>query len=228
MLLYKRLLCLPFACFFLAASGQQQAQPFADEIAAFARQDSLQKPGKGMILFTGSSSIRLWKTLEEDFPAHKVLNRGFGGASLPDAARYTAQTIYRYKPSQIVFYCGENDLAGSDTIQAGTVVARFQALFSAIRKELPGVPFVFISIKPSPSRAHLMSKVVAANAGIKAFLSREKNTRFVDVFTPMLTQDGRPRGELFTADSLHMNGAGYAIWKQEVAPALNTRKKKGR
>lgn len=212
---HQRLLAL---CLLLVSAfcQAQTTPPFADEIKAFARQDQVQPPPQGVILFVGSSSIRLWPELENDFPGRKVLNRGFGGATIPDVARYAQQTIYRYKPSKIVFYCGENDLAASDTIQASTVANRFIALFRNIRKELPGVPFVFVSIKPSPSRAHLQSKVVATNNRIKAFLANHKNTRFVDVYHPMLEADGRPRGELFRDDSLHMNRKGYAIWKQRL------------
>lgn len=210
-------------CFLLLAHSsfsQNTDAPFADEIKAFDQQDAHQPPAPGAILFVGSSSIRLWAGLQSDFPNHRVFNRGFGGASIPDVARYARQTIYRYKPSQIIFYCGENDLAGSDTIQVATVVNRFTSLFHEIRKELPGVPFVFISIKPSPSRAHIKAKVVAANQQIRRFLARQQAARFVDVYQPMLGADTRPRAELFRSDSLHMTEKGYAIWREKLAPVL--------
>lgn len=211
------MLCFALIC--LSSFGQAEA-PFAPEIAAFRQQDSLQPPQPGMVLFVGSSSIRLWENLVQDFPAHRVLNRGFGGATLPDVILYANETIYRYQPSQIVFYCGENDLASSDTIRVQTVVNRFVGLFRQIRKRHPDVPFVFISIKPSPSRAHLMPKIAAANREIRLFLSRQKKARFADVYEAMLQQNGRPRGELFKDDSLHMNEKGYAIWKAKLQPLL--------
>lgn len=218
--LLQRLLALCFLVLAHKSFSQNTNAPFADEIKAFDQQDAQNKPAPGAILFVGSSSIRMWSGLQSDFPNHRVLNRGFGGASIPDVARYARQTIYRYQPSQIVFYCGENDLAASDTITVATVVARFTSLFRDIRKELPGVPFVFISIKPSPSRAHIQQKVVATNQQIKQFLARQKATRFVDVYKPMLGPGARPRGELFRADSLHMTEKGYAIWKEQLEPFL--------
>ncbi len=33
----------------------------------------------------------------------------------------------------------------------------------------------------------------------------------------MLGRDGRPRGELFRADRLHLNADGYALWKSVIA-----------
>jgi lysophospholipase L1-like esterase len=220
MRLTKWLCSICFVFISLSTFCQTTEQPFAAEIKAFAKQDSAQAPGSGVVLFVGSSSIRLWNTLQEDFPAHQVLNRGFGGASLPDVALYAEQTIYRYQPSQIVFYCGENDFASSDTVQVQTVVNRFTNLFREIRQRHPKVPFVFIAIKPSPSRAHLRPKIEAANKQIREFLSKHKKARFANVYPDMLNEAGKPRGELFKEDSLHMNGKGYAIWKAKLQPLL--------
>jgi lysophospholipase L1-like esterase len=200
--------------------GNGQEAPFAAEISAFSRQDSLQAPPSRPILFVGSSSFRLWESLQQDFKGKKVLNRGFGGASIPDVVRYAEETIFRYNPSRIIFYCGENDLAGSDTISAQTVVDRFSGLFTQIRRRLPGVPFTFVSIKPSPSRAHLMPKMAEANRAIRAFLKQHPHTSFVDVFMPMLNDAGRPRSELFVADSLHMNRQGYLLWSKLLQPEV--------
>jgi lysophospholipase L1-like esterase len=220
MRLTKWLFALCFVFISLSTFCQTTEQPFAAEIKAFAKQDSARPPRPGMVLFVGSSSIRLWNTLQQDFPAYQVLNRGFGGASLPDVALYAEQTIYRYQPSQIVFYCGENDFAGSDTIQVQTVVNRFTNLFREIRQRHPNVPFVFIAIKPSPSRARLMPKMEAANNQIRQFLSKQKKARFANIYPDMLDGAGKPRGELFKEDSLHMNGKGYAIWKAKLQPLL--------
>lgn len=204
----------------LFAQSQNNKPPFAAEIEAFRQKDSLQPPTARPILFVGSSSIRLWSSLQEDFEGKNVLNRGFGGATIPDVVRYAEETIYRYQPSQIIFYCGENDLASSDSVSAQEVVQRFTSLYKDIRKRLPDVKFTFISIKPSPSRAHLKPKIVAANNYIRKYLRRQSKAEFVDVYKPMLNNTGRPRPELFGADSLHMNALGYELWKQKIAPHL--------
>ncbi len=106
----------------------------------------------------GSSSFRMWKNVQQDFPGYTIINRGFGGSSLPDVINYADEIIFPYEPKQIVIYCGENDLAASDTVTAQMVVDRFKALFFLIRDRMPDVPVVFVSIKPSPSREKLWPK----------------------------------------------------------------------
>ena len=197
-----------------------QQFPFYDEIRDFRKQDSLHKPAEHSILFVGSSSFRKWTDVQDYFPGYTIINRGFGGSSIPDVIRYQEDVIFKYKPEQIVFYCGENDFAASDTVSVATVVKRFTTLFTTIRQRLPGVPFVFVSIKPSPSRIHLRSKFEEANKDIREFLSRQKNAVFVDVFPLMLDANGQPRKELFLDDMLHMKPEGYKIWQKALMPYL--------
>lgn len=197
-----------------------QKPPFFDEIQAFKRQDSVSMLPKNAILFVGSSSFRMWTNLQEDFRMHPILNRAFGGSSFPDLIRYADQVIYPYHPSQVVIYCGDNDLAASDTVSAQVVFDRFQTLFHMIRKELPNTSIAFVSIKPSPSRAHLLPKVIAANEMIKTFLKNQPKAAYIDVFSAMVDQQGNPKPELFIDDRLHMNQKGYAIWTEVIGPYL--------
>lgn len=196
-----------------------KAQPFAAEIAAFKKQDSIASP-KNVILFAGSSSFRLWKNLDSSFPRHDVLNRGFGGSSLTDLIHYAGDVILPYQPKQLVIYCGENDLASSDTVAPANVLERFRILFYLVRKNYPALPVSFVSIKPSPSRQRLTPRIVEANKLIRKFLRKKKNTSFIDIYHKMLGPDGKPLGDLFVSDSLHMNARGYAIWQKEIEPYL--------
>jgi lysophospholipase L1-like esterase len=196
------------------------AQPFADDIAAFKKQDAIAFPPKNAILFIGSSSFTNWKDLQSYFPQHTIINRGFGGSSLPDIVQYADDIIFPYQPKQIIIYCGENDLAASDTVSAKTVYRRFLILYFLIRKQLPQVPVVFISLKPSPSRWHLNNKMVEVNTLVKQFISKTPNGIFVDVYPKMLNKGGRPIAEFFLEDSLHMNARGYALWRQLIEPVL--------
>lgn len=213
----KRLIFL----LFLFSSGCVLAQqaPFADEIAAFKAQDKIHPVAPNSILFVGSSSFRMWADVQQEFKGYPIVNRGFGGSTLPDLIFYAKDIIFPYKPKQIVIYCGDNDLASSDTVTSMIVLKRFQQLFKAIREILPEVPIVYVSIKPSPSRAQLFDEMQNANALIKAFLAGQPNTVFVDVFNKMLRK-GRIRTDLFREDMLHMNKDGYAIWKKAIRPYL--------
>lgn len=216
----KRLLLFAFLLLSVAFAIAQSQPPFWNEIAAFKKADSVAFPEKNAILFVGSSSFRMWQDIQKDFPGLTIINRGFGGSSLPDVIRYENEIIFPYAPRQIVIYCGENDLAGSDTLAAQTVVKRFVQLFTDIRSRLPEVPIAFVSIKPSPSRAHLMPRMVVANTMIAAFLKTQPNTAFVDVYRKMLTPEGKPMPDLFLQDNLHMNRKGYEIWKREISTVL--------
>jgi lysophospholipase L1-like esterase len=202
----------------------QTNPPFFNDIKAFKKMDQSNPPEKGAILFVGSSSFTMWKDLQNYFPEYAIINRGFGGSSLPDVIFYASDIIYPYKPSQVVIYCGENDFAASSNTNADTVLNRFSKLFGMIRKEIPTAHILFISIKPSPSRAKYMPEMVRANELIKRYLKRRPRTGFVDVYNKMLLDDGNPMPEIFLSDKLHMNKNGYLIWQKAIYPYL---RKKG-
>ena len=197
-----------------------QEAPFYNEIQQFKKQDSISFPPKNAILFVGSSSFEKWHDVQSYFPGYEIINRGFGGSTLPDVIRYANDVITPYHPKQVVIYCGDNDLAASDTITPKIAFNRFKTLFHIIRKNLPAANIAYVSIKPSPSRKQLMSKMKQTNSLIKNFLSKQKNASFINVFKPMLLADGKPRPQIFLDDSLHMNAKGYAIWKKAIQPHL--------
>ena len=217
----KIILLLSFLWGFIFISTLVYSQPFKNEIDAFKKSDSLSMPLPGGIVFAGSSSFRMWKDINTTFPDYPIINRGFGGSSLPDVIYYAEETIIKYKPKQIFIYCGENDIAGNSTITADTVLQRFKVLYSIIRKKLnKQTEVVFVSIKPSISRWHLEKTFNESNQLIKDFLSREKNTTFLDVHSSMLTSDGNVMKDIFIADNLHMNSKGYKIWESLIRPVL--------
>lgn len=197
------------------------AQPaFQDEIQAFKKQDRVSPPPANAILFVGSSSFRKWTDVQSYFPGFTIINRGFGGSVLPDVISYAKDIIIPYQPKQVLIYCGDNDLASSDSITPQIVAARFKQLFYVIRNALPKTRVSFVSIKPSPSRERLMPKMKQANSLIKSFLAKEKNTSYIDVYNPMLLPNGKPKPDLFLEDNLHMNEKGYAIWQKAIQPFL--------
>ena len=199
---------------------QAQDKPrFWDDVQTIKQFDKMYNPPAHPILFTGSSSIRKWDDLERTFASYVVLNRGIGGAIVNDITFYLNDIVFPYHPRQIVLYVGENDLP-DEASTADSVLQRTERLFHLIRNKLPDVPIVYISMKPSPSREKFQQKAIEANALIKDFLSKEKQTVFIDVFHAMLTADGKTRPELFVSDMLHMNAKGYQIWQELVEPHL--------
>jgi lysophospholipase L1-like esterase len=213
----KRILTTLLLCVSFVTIAQER--PFWKDIESFKKEDSIKAPPKNAIVFVGSSSFRMWKDIDKYFPNHVIINRGFGGSSLPHVIDYADEIITPYKPKQVVVYCGENDFM-NDTVTSQTVVDRFIQLFNILRKDIPRAEIVFVSMKPSPSRERLMSEMAAANTAIKNFLQTKPRTAFINIWDDMLTEDGEPRKELFLKDMLHMNAEGYAIWKRAIEPYL--------
>jgi lysophospholipase L1-like esterase len=194
--------------------------PFWNEVQKFKTADSAAFPASNQILLIGSSSFTLWKDVQTYFPDRKILNRAFGGSTLADVIRYRYDVIFPYQPKQIVIYCGENDFASSDTVTVELVMQRFTTLFNFIRAKYKNVPVAYVSMKPSPSRVHLLDKYKEANQKIKSFLATKPNTKFVDVYNAMLNEQGEPMPDIFLKDNLHMNAKGYAIWKTKLEKVL--------
>ena len=212
-----------FVCLLLQISLSSFAQnkPFEGEIKAFAMSDSIVAPLQGKIVFAGSSSFAKWKDINQYFPGYPIINRGFGGSNLLDLILYVNETITKYKPKQVVIYCGENDLASSDTVSPEIVLDRFSILFNLIRKQLGNKSNItFVSIKPSISRWRLEAKIVAANALIANFIAKQTNANYINIHNAMLQGDGSVMKDIFIADNLHMNAKGYAIWQKIIAPSL--------
>ena len=205
---------LPGALFISVLLQAQNPLRFKDEINIMTAGDSAVNK-KNIILFTGSSSIRIWKSLKQDFPNHNILNRGFGGSEMSDLVYFADQLIVPYRPKQIFIYEGDNDLGSGknpDEIlkQAGQVL-------SLIRQKLPkNTKVYFISPKPSILRWPLKDKYESFNQKMKLWCAQNKNVTFIDVWSPMLEKDGTVMKDLFLKDGLHMNQKGYAIWTKVI------------
>ena len=206
----------------LSLHGNVFAQPFMSEIKAFRKADSISKPPKNTILLIGSSSFTKWKDVQEYFPEHTMLNRGFGGSSLTDVIYYANDVVLKYQPKQILIYCGENDLTGGPSITADTVFERLKTLYALIRSRYKKVPIAYISMKPSPSREKYLETMQKGNELIKTFMEKQKKAAYIDVYHSMYDADGKILTNIFLSDKLHMNAAGYKIWQGILAPYLVT------
>jgi lysophospholipase L1-like esterase len=187
------------------------------DIAAFEAADRVAPPPQGGIVFVGSSSIRLWKTLAEDFPGLPVVNRGFGGSQLADSIRFVDRIIIPYAPRQVVIYAGGNDINSGKSPEL--VYGDFVALVTKLRTRLPKARLAMISCQVSPSRWADNNKIKQFNSLVKTYCCRHDLT-FINTYPLVLQPDGHPDPEIFVADRLHMNEKGYAIWRQAIGPYL--------
>lgn len=212
----KLSLLILFLCAFLFANAQEA--PFFKEIQNFKKKDSIQFPPKMAVLFVGSSTFTKWTDVQNYFPKHIIINRGFGGSSLPHVIDYAKDIIFPYRAKQVIIYCGENDFTGNAT--ADIVVARVQKLFDLIRSNNPKVHLAFISIKPSPSREKYLPQMKEANAKIANMIKGMKRAKFINTADAMYNADGTIMKDIFTSDMLHMNAKGYVIWQKIMEPYL--------
>jgi lysophospholipase L1-like esterase len=206
-----------------STSGSQAAMEDArwhDSFEAFAAADKLRAPVPGGVVFVGSSSIRLWDGLETAFqdPA-TIVKRGFGGSRLLDCARNVDRLVLPYKPRLVVVYAGDNDLAEGRSPEQ--VLQSFKTFTARVHSELPATRIAFISIKPSPERAHLLPQIREANTLVRDYVTTASGLDYIDIFSAMVDAAGHPRDELFLPDHLHLNSSGYAVWRQAIAPYLH-------
>jgi lysophospholipase L1-like esterase len=180
---------------------------------------SVRPPKKGdVIVFTGSSSIRLWKGLSSSFPNHNVLNLGFGGSEMADLLYYTDKLILPLRPIQVFIYEGDNDI--SKGRPEAEILASADSILRLIRRALPQTQLVFISPKPSVARWNLKEKYESFNVAFKDWIHKHHNVVYADVWTPMLDKDGKLKQDLFAPDNLHLNSKGYKIWTDALRKHL--------
>lgn len=212
-------LCILFQTISFAQNNYTRATLWEKEIAAFTVADRKESPKKGKIVFVGSSSIRGWLTLREDFSGLHAINRGFGGSHLEDVNFYADKIVFPYKPKLIVLYAGENDLVAGKSVE--TVFADFKKFVSLMKNKLPKARLIVISLKPSPSRWEYAPKFKQLNLLLKSETGKDKRLLFVDVWSPMLDANGEPLKNIFFGDDLHLNADGYKIWRETLLPAIN-------
>lgn len=217
--MYKVLASIyPLLIFFLSGLHVVQGQDplrFKKEVEALTQiQYDYDTVNKEVIVFTGSSSIRMWKDLQDYFPDHQIIRNGFGGSEMNDLLFYSDQLILKYRPDKVFIYEGDNDIAAGKTPSG--IMSTTLALLERLEYHLDSVEVVLIAAKPSISRWSLKDKYNELNRRFEIYSSKKDNVYYADVWNIMLDENGKPKKELFLADSLHMNKLGYDLWATEI------------
>jgi lysophospholipase L1-like esterase len=220
----NKILIKPFAFLVILALCQlvyfptiaQETDRFQAEVDGIVERYQNQEWEKGGIVFTGSSSIKLWKTLEQDFPKAKIINTGFGGSQTHHLFYHLDKLVLNFEPKKIFIYEGDNDINAGKPVRQ--ILEEFFEIMEKVSAVLPEAQFYFISAKPSPSRWDKKGQYELFNEQLKKFAMNHPNANYIDIWTPMLDKDGNPKANLFIEDNLHMNAKGYAIWKKAVKP----------
>lgn len=213
----KLIFCTAFLLFLYNSTfGQNPPDSlrWEGDVSAYEKQDSITGMVSAPILFTGSSSIRMWEDLPQRFPGKRVLNRGIGGSELSDLIYYADRLILKYKPRKIFIYCGGNDIWNGKSPER--VLSDFRTLYAILKKKLPDTRIYYISIQSAPSRWEKNDAVIRANELIKAYLTYHTQDVFIDVSTLLYGQNGKPKEEFFIEDRLHLNSKGYDRWTRVI------------
>jgi len=202
----------------MALAAEHNFAKWENEITGFEHQDATNPPPKGAVLFIGSSTVRLWRTLAQDFPEHHVINRGFGGSEILDSTHFAERIIFPYEPRAIFLRAGGNDInAGRRPEQ---VFDDFKEFVAKVHAKLPKTEILFISLSPSVSRWKNAEKEKTLNTLVEAFAKQAPRVKYIETYAMSLGPDGQPRPELFIADQLHFNADGYKLLAERVRPFL--------
>jgi lysophospholipase L1-like esterase len=194
----------------------KQAESFAEEVAKIA-DSPVPTWDSGIIIFTGSSSVRLWRDAGLLSKGSPIINTAFGGSTAYGLNVYLDDLVLRYEPKQVFIYEGDNDIAaGRDT---RTILEHLDTIFTRIWEQNPETEIVYIAAKPSPLRWEMRKEYEALNKAMERRAKKEDRLVFADVYSPML-QKGKVREDIFVEDRLHMNRMGYAIWAEVIRPMV--------
>lgn len=214
--MYRHCLLIVLSFAFQLLNAQTTPLPFEPEIRVFEKQDSLNPPVKGQIVLYGSSTMRFWKTYQEDLAQYMVVNRGFGGSQTPDAIRYFDRAILPLQPAWILFYEGDNDLASGEKT-AETVFEDFKTFVALVKEKLPKTKIAVYTLRPSVLREARLPEQQKLNALFEAYCKEHRRKVYlINVFQQLLTPEGRPNGNYLVSDNLHMNAQGYAVWTKNT------------
>jgi lysophospholipase L1-like esterase len=194
--------------------AQKPQNRFEKEILAYEKQDSIAMPAKGMKLFIGSSSFRLWKTFDADTKGMNALNRGFGGSTLKEALYYFDRMVATYQPSWVFMYEGDNDLTMGTSPEE--IAAQFEEFSARLSKQVPKAKLVFVSARPSLAREALKAKQQDLNQRITAIAAKKKGHFVIDMHSPFYNPDGTLMQDIFVSDRLHLNEKGYVIFAKQI------------
>lgn len=227
------LLIVAAACQRANVTYQHIAEPFEldykvdrseEEIKKFEQEDATKGITKEQVILYGSSSWRLWKDMATDVAPLPVVNRGFGGSTIPELIHYAERTVISHQPKVLVVYGGENDLSGKKFKSAEQFFDSYRDFVSLIQQRSPKTHICFVSMKLSPSRRQYWAEVTKGNQMVKAF-STGKRLSYVDINPALFHPNGTVKSELYTKDSLHINPQGYREYAKILVPFLQKKYK---
>ncbi len=192
-----------------------------EEVAVLEAIDRAEADPDGAILFIGSSSIRLWESIAADMEPWPVIRRGYGGARYRDLCHYTRRLVAAHEPRAVVVFVANDITSPTESPSVDQVMSDVRATLAAIRDCRPDVPVFFIAVTPTESRWPAWPKISQLNEALADLTATEPETGFIATAERFLNPaTGRPLPSLYRDDRLHLSAAGYAVWAELIAAAL--------
>jgi lysophospholipase L1-like esterase len=207
---YRRYFLTVTLLLFIFNLNAQDPNRFQHEIEELIQKEYQFEPGKKLALFTGSSSVRMWKDVADYFPEFNVINNGFGGSHFSDLIYFYEELIPKCNPDYLFIYEGDNDIA--DDEKPRKILKEAKSLVEMIQEDLPHTKVVLISAKPSVARWEYSKKYNRLNRKLERLCRKTDNLEFANVWSAMLDENGQVFTDVFLDDNLHMNKKGYDIW----------------
>ena len=200
------------------ADARKRWEPKIQQLEAL---DETEQHPDDSVLFVGSSSIRRWKSIEEDMAPYHPIRRGYGGAKFSDLAVFAERLISPHQCRAIVIFVA-NDVSGSEidrtTEEVGLLV---QNILRTIREKKKLTPVFLIEVTPTGARFESWDKIREVNAAIREICLTTPNTYFIATAEHYLDSDKQPIEEMFVSDRLHLNESGYDLWGSLIKRRLN-------
>ncbi len=205
----------------LSQYRKQSQDKWEAEIVKLEKLDQQQPDPRDPVLFIGSSSIRLWKSLAEDMAPRTVINRGYGGAKFSDLAVYVDRLVQPHEFQAVVIFVA-NDIVGKEEDKTVMEVARlFKYVVARVRAKSATAPIFLIAITPTPSRFKAWPQIREANEALEAACKAEPLLHFIATEKHYLDGEGKPIPKYFVEDMLHQNNDGYSLWARIVRESLD-------
>jgi lysophospholipase L1-like esterase len=216
--LNSKLLVFIVLIFGILSSNAQDPNRFKEQVDELFNADYIFSPDKKLVVFTGSSSVRMWKDVPERFPEFNVINNGFGGSQFSDLLYFYNELITKQTPDYLFIYEGDNDVA--DEKKTSRIYKDAKTLVKKLQRDLPLTKVVFISPKPSIKRWHLKKEYGKINKKLEKLCKKTENFEYADVWGAMLDENGMVYSDIFLEDDLHMNSKGYDLWEKTIGEFL--------
>jgi lysophospholipase L1-like esterase len=197
----------------------EQPLRMAKDIGAFEAQDKANPPPQQALLFSGASTLRMWKNVAEEMKPYPVINRGFGGSYTTEVLGYMDRITLPYHPRVVVYQCGGNDINAGDPADAP--IGRIREYLARLRKENPHCAVVFLATTRAPSRKAKWAELDDYNRQLQQLVKEGTNLWYVDINPALNLPSGEGKPGHYLKDNLHPDVDGYKAIAAVLKPAVD-------